>query len=75
MSVRKIHVAEPNITDGVDVVVALCGAVGTILPDGSLHPDDYDFIAPEWSENCTCAECITKLKQVVKSRGAVRCPG
>ena len=56
-----IHIGEVKLTDVVDVVFAKCGATGIIMPDASLHPDDFDFVGSERASNATCPACIVNM--------------
>lgn len=54
----KTHIVEDWNTDvEVSVVVAECGAVATIGPDGVPHPEGFDFYEPPWTDKATCEAC------------------
>lgn len=59
-----------NVSDGIDLAIAECGAVGMVMPDASLKPDSFDFHTPPNVHKATCEACRREL--AAKNRAAMK---
>jgi hypothetical protein len=56
------------------VIIALCGEVGILGPDGGATPRGFDFVCvgdPDWRVNVTCLECLEDTEDAVGEMDAV----